>query len=220
MERVVQQQLEEIGKQLESQVDDQLAKFESMKVDDLQSIRDEIQKKRKLRMELEKKWRDLGHGSYDELGDEKAFFDAGKKSDRFIVHFYREATERCKIVDVHLKTLAAQHLEARFCKIDAEKSPFLCSRLSIRMLPTILLLHKNIVVDRILGFTDLGNRDDFKTDMLEWRLALKDVIEYEGDKHNPPDHTGPKKKHQTNIIRKRNIRRGNEDSDDTDEGSD
>lgn len=59
MERVVQQQLEEIGKQLESQVDDQLAKFESMKVDDLQSIRDEIQKKRKLRMELEKKWRDL-----------------------------------------------------------------------------------------------------------------------------------------------------------------
>lgn len=88
------------------------------------------------------------------------------------------------------------------------------------MLPTILLLHKNIVVDRILGFTDLGNRDDFKTDMLEWRLALKDVIEYEGDKHNPPDHTGPKKKHQTNIIRKRNIRRGNEDSDDTDEGSD
>jgi hypothetical protein len=69
-----------------------------------------------------------GHGSYDELGDEKAFFDAGKKSDRYIVHFYRGATERCKIVDHHLQALAAKHLEARFCKIDAEKSPFLCGK--------------------------------------------------------------------------------------------
>lgn len=34
-------------------------------------------------------------------------------------------------MDVHLKTLAAQHLEARFCKIDAEKSPFLCSKFII-----------------------------------------------------------------------------------------
>lgn len=89
-------------------------------------------------------------------------------------------------------------------------------RLSIRMLPTILLLDKNIVVDRILGFTDLGNRDDFKTEMLEWRLALKDVIEYDGDKYNPPEHEGPKEKKRTNIIRSRNIRGGNNDSDDDD----
>jgi len=213
---VVQERLEQIGQQLESQVDEQLAKFECMKVDDLQSIREDIQRKRKARAELEKKWKDLGHGTYDELGDEKAFFDAGKKSDRFIVHFYREATERCKIVDHHLKILAAQHLEARFCKIDAEKSPFLCSRLAIRMLPTILLLSKNVVVDRILGFTELGNRDDFKTEMLEWRLAVKDVIEYEGDKYNPPDHTGPKEKRRTNIVRSRNIRSANPDSDEED----
>jgi len=213
MDRVVQERLEAIGQTLESQVDDQLAKFENMKVDDLQSIREEIQKKRKARMELEKQWRELGHGTYDELPDELAFFNAAKKSDRFIAHFYRESTERCKIVDIHLKSLATTHLEARFVKIDAEKSPFLCGRLAIRMMPTILLLHKNIVVDRILGFTELGNRDDFKTDMLEWRLAQSDVIEYEGDKHNPPDQAGPKAKHRTNIIRKGNLRRGDDDTD-------
>jgi len=217
IEAEVQKRLGHVAQQIEDQVDQELEKLQKLKVDDIQSIRDEIQKKRKARMELERKWRDMGHGSYEELGDEKAFFDAGKKSDRFIVHFYREATERCKIVDHHLKILASTHLEARFCKIDAEKSPFLTSRLMIRVLPTILLLEKNVVVDRILGFTDLGNRDDFKTEMMEWRLSLKDIIEYEGDKYNPPEHS-TKEKRSMNIIRSRNIRSNT--NDDSDEDSD
>jgi len=81
-------------------------------------------------------------------------------------------------------------------------------------LPTIILLQKNVVVDRIVGFSDLGNRDDFHTEMLEWRLALKDVIEYDGDKYNPPEHQAGKPKPRTNIIRSRNIRRGDSDSSD------
>jgi len=212
MEGKIQEQLQRIGEKLEAHVDDELAKFNSLQVDDLQSIRDDILKKRKLRMEQEKVWRDLGHGSYEELPDEKSFFDAGKKSDRFVVHFYRSTTERCKIVEHHLKLLAAQHLEARFCKINAEKSPFLCDRLQVRVLPTILLLKGNIIIDRIVGFTDIGNRDDFKTEMLEWRLSLKDVIEYEGDKHNPPEHSRPKQKRHTKILRGRNIRGKESDS--------
>lgn len=59
MDRVIQERLETIGQTLETQVDDQIAKFENMKVDDLQAIRDEIQKKRKARMELEKQWKDM-----------------------------------------------------------------------------------------------------------------------------------------------------------------
>jgi hypothetical protein len=31
-------------------------------------------------------------------------------------------------------------LETRFCKIDAEKSPFLCDKLKIFMLPTLALI--------------------------------------------------------------------------------
>jgi hypothetical protein len=95
---------------------------------------------------------------------------------------------------------------------------YIIDRLAIRVLPTIVLLQKNVVVDRIVGFTDLGNRDDFHTEMLEWRLALKDVIEYEGDKYNPPEHDKGKAKPKTNIIRSRNIRRN--DSDSSDDGDD
>jgi len=66
-----------------------------------------------------------GHGEYIELPEEKSFFDVAKKSNNMICHFYREATFRCKIVDKHLKLLAPKHVEAMFCKIDAEKCPFL-----------------------------------------------------------------------------------------------
>jgi hypothetical protein len=59
MEQAVIQRLEAIGKNMEDQVDQELAKFDALKVDDLQSLREEIQKKRKARMELEKKWREL-----------------------------------------------------------------------------------------------------------------------------------------------------------------
>ncbi len=41
--------------------------------------------------------------------------------------------------------------------------------------------------DYIVGFTDLGNTDEFSTEMLEWRLARSDVINYSGDLMTPPD---------------------------------
>ena len=40
--------------------------------------------------------------------------------------------------------------------------------------------------DYIVGFTDLGNTDNFSTEMLEWRIARSDVIEYSGDLLQPP----------------------------------
>ena len=32
--------------------------------------------------------------------------------------------------------------------------------------------------DYIVGFTDLGNHDEFSTEMMEWRIATVGVIEY------------------------------------------
>ena len=37
------------------------------------------------------------------------------------------------------------------------------------------------MVDYIVGFTDLGNTDDFATVVLEWRIATQQLIEYDGD---------------------------------------
>lgn len=156
---------------------------------------------------------------YSELADEKEFFEACKKSKHVVCHFYRESTMRCKIVDKHLTELARQHIETRFVKINAEKAVFLVERLKIKIMPTVALIRDNKPVDYIVGFTDLGNTDDFDTEMLEWRIARAAVIEYNGDLVTPPTNT--KKKHvhtKAKSIRGRGNNNGNDDDDDSDNG--
>lgn len=62
------------------------------------------------------------------------------------------------------------------------------------------MVKNKIVVDRIVGFTDLGNRDDFSTDVMEWRLARGGIINYDGDLNEMPDSEAPKKK--SNLLKK------------------
>jgi hypothetical protein len=61
------------------------------------------------------------------MADEREFFDATKKSRRVVCHFYRDGAERCKILDMHLRKLAATHLETRFITANVERVPFLVS---------------------------------------------------------------------------------------------
>lgn len=79
---------------------------------------------------------------------------------------------------MHMQILAKKHIEAKFCKINAEKSPFLTQRLRVKVIPTIVLVKDSKTKDFIVGFTDLGNRDDFNTDTFEWRIAQSGAIEY------------------------------------------
>lgn len=51
-----------------------------------------------------------------------------------------------QVMDKHMGILAKQHIETRFVKIQAEKSPFLAERLKIVVLPTLALI-KNTKVD-------------------------------------------------------------------------
>merc|ERR1719347_1539161 len=100
-----------------------------------------------------------------------------------------------------LRILAKKHIETKFCKIDAEKCPFLCDRLKIRTIPTLILVKDSKTRGYVVGFTDLGNTDDFSTEMLEWRLAQSEVINYSGDLLTPPDQQLKKKK--TNFVGKK-----------------
>merc|ERR1719309_187016 len=152
------------------------------------------------------RWLANGHGKYEEIPDEASFFAECKKAKNLVVHFYREATFRCKILDKHLQTLAAQHLEAKFLKIDAEKSPFLTQRLKIRVLPTIALLRDGKTVDFIVGFTDLGNTDDFATVVLEWRIATQQIIEYDGDLMTRPENSVAKPSSKTKEMLAQSLR--------------
>jgi thioredoxin-like negative regulator of GroEL len=55
--------------------------------------------------------------------------------------------------------------------VDVEKAPFLVERLKITVLPCVISFNKGISVDRIVGFEELGNTDNFATAALEFRLA-------------------------------------------------
>jgi len=73
------------------------------------------------------------------------------------------------------------------------------------------------MVDRIVGFTTLGNVDTFSTEMLEWRLSQADGIDYKGDKNTPPDEQKQQPKKSFLIQPKKTIRGRDADSSDDDE---
>ena len=85
--------------------------------------------------------------------------------------------------------------------INAEKCPFLVERLRIKIMPTICIAKEGKTVDFIVGFDDLGGREDFPTEMLEWRIARAGVLEYSGDLLQPPNIAKKNTKKSNKTIR-------------------
>lgn len=205
---------------IESQVDDEIARLEKMDDDDYEILRKRRMDAMKKAHQQKQDWMAAGHGEYSEIKDEKEFFDTCKKSKKVVCHFFRDSTFRCKIIDKHLIDIAKKHLETRFVKINAEKCQFLVERLRIKLLPTLCIAKDGKTVDYIVGFDELGGKDDFTTEMLEWRLGRSDIINYQGDLLEPPSQDSQKQK-TTKIFGKpvkgKNIRDdGDTDSDDDD----
>ena len=120
-----------------------------------------------------------GHGEYSEIVEEE-FLPTTTRSKHVVCHFYHRDFERCLIVDKHLHRLAPDHSSTRFVKINAEKSPFFVAKLAIRMLPTIVIFREGFAVDRIVGFEELGGKDDFSTLEMAKRLYKAGAIELGG----------------------------------------
>lgn len=116
------------------------------------------------------------HGTYTEILEERAFLDMTTSVDRCVVHFYHPDFRRCELMDDHLKVLSEKHFETKFAKISVEKAKFFVTKLKIQVLPAIFCFLKGITVDRIIGFDDLGNSDDFPTSVLEQRMMSSGVI--------------------------------------------
>lgn len=101
---------------------------------------------------------------------------------------------------MHLKVLATKHVETKFARIDAEKSPFLTQRLNIWMLPTISIVKNDKATDYIVGLDELGGSEDFPTETLEERLLAVEAI---------LDVSGPRRPSQFNKdVPTRTIRQG------------
>jgi len=101
---------------------------------------------------------------------------------------------------MHLKKIAPAHTETRFVKLDAEKAPFFIQKLSIQTLPTLVLFEDGIAIDRIIGFEELGEEDDFPTMNLIRVLVKRGMLL-------------PKNKSEKGAMKMKRDR-GNNDSDD------
>nr|CAD7444514.1 unnamed protein product [Timema bartmani] len=212
---IIQEHVLKAAVAVEEQLDAELKKLDNLDEDGLEELREQRLRDLKKQAQLKQEWLANGHGEYTELPDEKDFFEASKKSTNIVCHFYKSDSARCKIVDHHLKILSHSHLETRFVKLDVERCPFLTERLRIKIIPTIALISDSKTKDFIVGFTDLGNCDDFSTEILEWRIARSGAIKYNGNLLEPPE----QKKKKTNLLsggRKKNIR--GHDSDDSSDG--
>lgn len=198
--------------QVEGQVDAQLSKLNEMDEEDFERLKEKRLEALKKSQKQKQEWLCKGHGEYREIPSEKDFFSEVKESKHVVCHFYKDSTFRCKILDKHLSILAKKHVETKFLKLNVEKAPFLTERLRIKVIPTLALLIDGKTKDYVVGFTDLGNRDEFSTEILEWRLGCADVITYSGNLMERPSEA---KKSGTKFtkVEKKTIRGRGYDSD-------
>ncbi|KAG7220961.1 hypothetical protein INR49_010210 [Caranx melampygus] len=215
---IITKVLEQSAKLVEEQVDAQLAKLNEMDEDELERLKERRLEALKKAQKQKQEWLSKGHGEYREIPSEKDFFGEVKDSKNVVCHFYRNSTFRCKILDKHLAILAKKHVETKFIKLNVEKAPFLTERLRIKVIPTLALLTDGKTKDYVVGFTDLGNTDEFPTEMLEWRLGCADVINYSGNLMEPPTVT-QRSGTKFTKVEKKSIRGRGYDSD-SDSGDD
>ncbi|XP_072300848.1 thioredoxin domain-containing protein 9 [Eucyclogobius newberryi] len=190
---------------VELQVDAELSKLNDLEEDELERLKEKRLETLKKAQKQKQEWLSKGHGEYREIPSERDFFSEVKESKKVVCHFYRDSTFRCKILDKHLSILAKKHIETKFLKLNVEKAPFLTERLRIKVIPSLALLIDGKTKDYVVGFSDLGNTDEFPTEMLEWRLGCADVINYSGNLMEPPTQT---KKSATKFtkVEKKTIR--------------
>ncbi|XP_007555537.1 thioredoxin domain-containing protein 9 [Poecilia formosa] len=210
---IISKVIEQTAKVVDEQVEAQLSKLNEMDDDDLERLKERRLEALKKAQKQKQEWLSKGHGEYREISSEKDFFGEVKESKNVVCHFYRNSTFRCKILDKHLALLAKKHVETKFIKLNVEKAPFLTEKLHIKVIPTLALLLDGKTKDYVVGFTDLGNTDEFSTEMLEWRLGCADVINYSGNLMEPP--TGTQKSgSKITKVEKKSIRGRGYDSDD------
>lgn len=175
MEELLQQHVLNVVQSMEDRVDDQIHAMDKLQEDDFDTLRQRRLKDMKRQQAKRQIWLSKGHGEYREIENETAFFAEMKGEERMVCHFSRNNWP-CQVMDKHLAILAKSHLETKFVKINAEKSPFLTDRLKIWMLPTLALIRNEKTEDYIVGFNELGGKDDFETCALEARLQAAGLL--------------------------------------------
>eukprot|EP00172_Hildenbrandia_rubra_P001616 Plantae.Rhodophyta-Hildenbrandia_rubra.ctg21908.p1 GENE.Plantae.Rhodophyta-Hildenbrandia_rubra.ctg21908~~Plantae.Rhodophyta-Hildenbrandia_rubra.ctg21908.p1 ORF type:complete len:238 (-),score=65.04 Plantae.Rhodophyta-Hildenbrandia_rubra.ctg21908:301-939(-) len=158
------------AKQIEAAIDDEITTLETLGEDELKQIRHKrlVELKRESEQYLE--WIGRGHGVVAKV-EERDFFEEAKKSERLVAVFGRPNASRLgKEVEEWLGVVARKHMECRFVALDAEKCPFLCGRLGIRVLPAILTALKGKTVKVLHGLSEIDSTGKLDAEKFESKL--------------------------------------------------
>lgn len=189
---VLSQQKAQASNSINQEVDlDELMddpELERLHADRIASLKKEAEKRQALKKQ--------GHGEYREV-TEADFLGEVTGSEKVICHFYHREFYRCKIMDKHLKSLAPRHMDTKIIKLDAENAPFFVAKLGVKTLPCVILFRKGIAVDRLIGFQDMGGKDDFATRALEALLIKKGIVSEKKKDEDDEDRGYPESRRNT-----------------------
>lgn len=133
---------------------------------------EQLKKKQAKRAELKAK----GHGEYSEITQDE-FLKAVTGTELCAVHFYHKSMESCKVLDMHLRRLAPKLFTCKFMSINVEKAPFFVDKLRIRVMPTLVLFKDGVAVHHMVGFDEVGGKNEFRTVDLARLIHLHEVAE-------------------------------------------
>lgn len=126
--------------------------------------------------------RALGHGEVRTITQDEFLPECTGASEWVAVHFYHKEFERCKIMDHHLAAIAPQHMDCKFLRLDAEKSPFFVHKLQIKTLPCLIVFQEGKAIDRLQGFeglaVDASEPDKWHTGRLQQWISETGAIKY------------------------------------------
>jgi len=171
----------------------------------IQAMKEE-QEKRKV---MESK----GHGTYKDVNEEE-FLPEVTGAFNVVCHFYHQEFERCRIVDKHLAILAKKYFNTKFIKIHAPDAPFFVTKLQIQVLPCLVFFRNGVAFERIVGFEELGGKDDFKTEKLEKMLLPCGIIEMpEKGEDDSEDEADEIRRERAGRIMYGGFKKGDDDED-------
>ncbi|KAG8823746.1 hypothetical protein FRC19_003259 [Serendipita sp. 401] len=127
-------------------VDDILDKLE----DDLSlaGYREHRLEQLKRQMENARDLREIDHGKYTEITDEKEVIRISAYEKRCVIHFYHRNFQRCTIMHNHLEKIAPKYFQTRFLRVFVENVPWLVEKLAIKVLPCLIVFVDGVTKDR------------------------------------------------------------------------
>lgn len=98
--------------------------------------------------------REAGHGDLREIVEEE-FLKEVTSASLVVVHFFHPEFETCKVMDKHLRDIAARALQTKFLRLNATKAAFFVAKLKVKTLPTLVYFKDGLAIARQIGYDGL-----------------------------------------------------------------